>query len=517
MKPSLLLFLSFSVAISALPGTARAPIDENLGRPTAVAFPIKIAIGGRYLTDDNGVPFLLWCDTAWNLFTSVPLSRPVSATTYFMDRSRRGFNAVYCPLFSGISATATAKKNFSTYDGIEPFHGYTSGNGSTTGDGASNNYDITKPNAAYFERIVDMVNLAAKYNMAVILNIYETAGWEYDFSKAGTDKVQALGAYIAKQFSSCPNIIYNYGDDYQDWQTNSASESALAALIAGVESVHPRRLHLGCEMNYNNSTTFDDSHLTGLDGNCVYTYFPMYVECYHAYSQSTKPIWLVECNYEAENYGTPTYVDDGGPSPSGTFSTRGSSVIRHQIYWGLTSGLAGFNFGNWWTADNMSTSTNWNQYLSTSATSSGCYLVNLLRSRNWWKLVPDTGHTFCTAGYGTQYPYPGVVVGETKPYASGSILADHYCTAALATDGSFGVVYVPQTAKITIDLSKLAGPLITAHWMDPVSGALTAISGSPFSNSGTHDFTSPGVNSDGVSGDWVLLLDVPASGISEAD
>jgi hypothetical protein len=43
--------------------------------------------------------------------------------------------------------------------------------------------------------------------------------------------------------------------------------------------------------------------------------------------------------------------------------------------------------------------------------------------------------------------------------------------------------------------------------MDPVSGVLTEINGSPFANTGKQDFTSPGVNSDGIYTDWVLLLD----------
>jgi hypothetical protein len=450
----------------------------------------------------------------------VPLTGRVSATTYFTDRSSRGFNAVYCPLFSGLGATPTANKNFSTYDGALPFNGYASGDGSTTGDGASNNYDITKPNSAYFARIVAMVNLAAQYNMAVILNVYENYGWEDNFNNAGTTKVQNFGAYIGTTFADCPNIIYNYGDDYQDWQTNSASEAAMAALIAGIKSVDSTHAHLGAEMNYNNSTTFDDSNWVGLDANAVYSPYVQYMECYHAYAQTTKPIFDIESQYEGEHYGTAPYdqyIDSGTTGASGTFDVHGSAVVRHQTFWGWTSGLCGFNYGNSWTADNMSTSTRWYRNLGPSAQNSGCLLVKLLQARNWWSLVPDTGQTFCTAGYGTQYPYPGIVVGESQPYPYGSVLTNNYCTATLASDGSFGLVYIPigqngNTTTITINLAKLAGPLVAAHWMDPVSGALTVISGSPFSNSGTHEFTSPGVNSDGVSSDWVLLLDVLASG-----
>jgi Protein of unknown function (DUF4038)/Putative collagen-binding domain of a collagenase len=506
MKPLLFsLCLSLAVlTVAPMPGKLSA---ENLQPVSTVVFPIKVASGGRHLTDKNGVPFLLWCDTTWNLFTAVPLTGAVSATTYFADRSKRGFNAVYCPLFSGLGATAVANQNFSTYDGILPFNGYISGNGSTTGDGAANNYDITKPNSAYFARIVDMVNLAATYHLAVILNVYETVGWEYNFSHTDTGKVRALGEYIARQFSSCSNIIWNYGNDYQDWRQNSASESAMAALIDGVESVEPRRLQLGCEMNFTNSTTFDDRNWTSLSANCVYTYFPTYSGAFHAYKQSRKPAYLIECNYEEEYYGSTNYVDDGGPAPSGTQGTEGSAVVRHQIFWGLTCGaMTGFNNGLWWTADNMSTTSGWQSQLSAPAQDSGCALVGLLQARRWWRLSPDTSHTFCTAGYGKAFGFPGLVVGDVTPLAYGSVLADTYCTASVASDGSFGIVYIPRTSTITIDLRALRGK-ITARWMDPVSGVLTEINGSPFANTGKQDFTSPGVNSDGIYTDWVLLLD----------
>jgi uncharacterized repeat protein (TIGR01451 family) len=47
---------------------------------------------------------------------------------------------------------------------------------------------------------------------------------------------------------------------------------------------------------------------------------------------------------------------------------------------------------------------------------------------------------------------------------------------------------------------------ITARWFDPSANTFTNIAGSPFSNTGTQNFTSPGNNSAG-NPDWVLLLE----------
>ena len=58
---------------------------------------------------------------------------------------------------------------------------------------------------------------------------------------------------------------------------------------------------------------------------------------------------------------------------------------------------------------------------------------------------------------------------------------------------------------------------ITARWFDPSANTFTTIAGSPFSNTGTQNFTSPGNNSAGDP-DWVLVLetavDPPALSIS---
>jgi hypothetical protein len=58
---------------------------------------------------------------------------------------------------------------------------------------------------------------------------------------------------------------------------------------------------------------------------------------------------------------------------------------------------------------------------------------------------------------------------------------------------------------LTVDLSTISGA-VNASWYDPTRGTLTTIDGSPFANSGTHDFAPPGKNADG-DGDWVLLLE----------
>jgi len=67
------------------------------------------------------------------------------------------------------------------------------------------------------------------------------------------------------------------------------------------------------------------------------------------------------------------------------------------------------------------------------------------------------------------------------------------------------IAYMPSIRTISVAMSKLAGPT-AAHWYDPTNAEYISVSGSPFPNEGTRQFTPPGNNHDG-DGDWLLLLE----------
>ena len=115
------------------------------------------------------------------------------------------------------------------------------------------------------------------------------------------------------------------------------------------------------------------------------------------------------------------------------------------------------------------------------------------RSIAWQTLVPDQIHVVGTAGYGT-------------PNVGGSFESDNYIPVAASADGTLAVAYFSGalSATLTINLVKFADA-VTARWFDPTNANYTAIAGSPFANSGTHNFRPPGKN-DAGDPDWVLLL-----------
>lgn len=141
----------------------------------------------------------------------------------------------------------------------------------------------------------------------------------------------------------------------------------------------------------------------------------------------------------------------------------------------------------------------WQSHLDSPGIVQLGYMENLFRSRKWFELVPDQAHTFVTAGYGTFVSVP----------ASHAIVqrfaGNDYVTAALTHDGSLGIAYLPQGGTTTVDMSRLRNR-ISARWFDPCANSFRASANSPFSNTGTQQFTAPGKNSAGDP-DWVLVLE----------
>jgi hypothetical protein len=423
------------------------------------AYPVKVSSNKRYLVDQNNVPFMIVGDSAWSLITNL---NEADAATYFANRKARGYNSVLLSILVG--ANIFGRSDDSTYDGITPF--------TTPGD-------LSTPNPDYFQRVDDMINLAATYGLCVFLVPTETDGWLSTFENNGATKCAQYGTFLGNRYKNFPNIVWAHGNDYQTWPSGDYVLIPLANAIKAVDPSHLQTI----ELNYRNSCSLDDNNWASVvDINWAYTYFPTYAEEFHAYNLSNiKPVMLGEANYEQEHDG----------------NTDGGSVetLRRQEYWSASSGTTGQLYGSYWT-DRFAAG--WQNNLNTPGALQLGYLVALFAPLQWYNLVPDQNHSFVTAGYGTLYTNLGAST------ASGTIPPDTYATAAITPDRTMAVVYLPTIRTITVDMTKLAGST-AVKWFDPSNGVTTTVSGSPFANTGKRQFTPPGATSDG-NGDWVLVF-----------
>jgi hypothetical protein len=434
--------------------------------PAGARYPVQRAAGKSYLVDQDGDPFLLSGDSPQSLFVNLSLSE---AATYFANRRARGFNAVWINLLCAVRTGG--RPNASTWDGIHPFR---------------EDHDLNQPNEEYFARVDEMLRLAAKYGIMVLLNPAETQDWLDDVTNLGVDDAYAYGQYLGDRYHGFDNIVWLHGDDYQDWNTNSAGLAAVQAVARGIRDTDPAHIHT-VQLDFYVSGSLDDpSWAPIIDLSAVYTYAPTYAQVLTDYHRGL-PVFMVEANYEFEEN-----IRGDSSSPRS---------LRKQAYWTMLSGATGHLYGNGYTWPFLS---GWKSKYDTRVGRQMGYLRRLLESVRWYDLVPDEDHDVVTDGFG-EFRDGNPQIGPEG--LSLSVAQNEYVTSAATSDGSLAISYLPtMSVPVTVDMSQFSGP-VRARWFDPSNGSFRSIKGSPFASSGEREFLPPGLNRD-KDPDWVLILQV---------
>ena len=426
-------------------------------------YPLKASVTGRYLVDHSNAPVMIVGDSPQALMVNLTTNE---AAAFFADRAGYGYNTMWINLLCGLYTGGRA--DASTIDGILPF---------TTNLPSTTSYDLTAPNEAYFARVDQMLALAAQNGIQVLLDPCETGAFLLQGSLMrdnGTNRCRAYGQFLGARYKNVPNIIWMSGNDFQTW-SNPDDDAVVRAVALGIKDQDTNHLQT-TELNYLVSSSLDDANWTGIITlNAAYTYFPTYARLWQDYNRTNfLPTFLVEANYEFENLQGPVTTPP---------------ILRKQEYWSMTSGACGQMYGNGFTWPFRA---GWQDNLDTVGAAQIKIMKQFFEARAWYNLLPDTNHAVVTSNYGV--------------YSDSSHVADNdFLTAARASDGSVVVIYTPIIRQFRVDFSQLSGPAVT-RWFDPSSGAFTTISGSPFANSGSGDFTPPGSNADGDGG-WVLVLE----------
>jgi hypothetical protein len=467
--PLLAVFPLFTACDSTTPPPPAPTEVAKPAAPAAPAFPVKVSENHRYLVDQNNAPFLIVGDSPQGLI-SRQTEKEIEG--FFADRQAHGFNTM------GWVDVLNAGRDFptnvyaTTPDGIRPFTGF------LPGKQDHYHYDLSKPNEDYFVRLDHIVTMAAKHNILLFIDPIETAGWLPTLRNNGLKAATAYGEYLGNRYKKYPNVAWLNGNDFEGWKKES-DDALVRAVAKGIKTADPDHIQT-VEFNPPTGASLDDPSWAALISiNGAYIYGPTYVQMLYNYNQKPiMPVFLMEAHYELE--------DVGGPPDFGT-----PAVLRREEYWAMLSGGKGQFYGNKYT---WSFADGWQKNIDTPGVTQVGLWKDFFLKIPWQDLVPDQDHSVLTAGFGT--------FGDTKqPRVS---LSD-YATASKTPDGKFVVVYMPSARTITVDMGNLRGNA-GGQWFDPSNGAYTAVSGGPFANKGTQQFTPPGKNSAGDS-DWVLLLD----------
>jgi PKD repeat protein len=434
---------TYTLTCTGAGGSASDSVTVTVGSVAGPAFPLHTETGKRYLVDANGQPFFIHGDTPWSLIAQPKREEVVQ---YLDDRRAKGFNTILVNLIEHLFADNAPANAYGDAPFVSPG-------------------DFATPNPAYFDHAEYVVAQAAERQMLVLMTPAYMGfnggapGWYQEMVANGAAKLRAYGQYVANRFAAYDNIIWVQGGDF-----NPPEKELLRALAQGIRDVDPAALQTFHGARGTSALGFFGTGESWLKVNDIYTTESTVVEnAFTEYARSAMPFFLIEARYENEGAGTET-------------------VVRSQAYQAVLSGAMGHLMGNRpvWGFD-----AGWQTALNSPAATTLQVLRTLFEGLAWPDLVPDTSASLLLAGTGS---------GITR------------AAAAKSTTGSIGIVYMPSIRTITVNLDQLSGPNVRVRWFDPTNGSYATIAGSPFSASGSRDFTPTGNNSRGL-GDWVLTLE----------
>jgi hypothetical protein len=415
-----------------------------------------ISPNGRFIQLENGDPFFLLADTAWELFHKLTIEE----IEFYLDaRKSQGFNVIQSVLISEI-------------DGLRIPNVY--------GQIPLSEMNPEKPNPEYFDFVEQVVKLAESREMYFAL--VPTWGDKIDrvfgtgpeiFNEANAFE---YGKWLGKRFCNNPNIIWMNGGDRSGGGKNFAVWDALAKGIKSEDPNHLMTFHpLG---DASSSMWFHDSEW--LDFNSCQSghsmrNFPNYMMISYDYLRNpAKPCIDSEPRYEE-------HAVNWKPELNGVFDDYD---VRQAAYWSVFSGACGHTYGAhpvWQMYDNVREAIgyvrySWKEAMHFKGAGQLIHLKNLILSREYFNRIPD------------QSLLVSPKVGE-----------DHIC----CTRGKgYIFCYMPSGGILGLRIGTLSKNQLRGWWFDPRSGE--AISIGLISMSDTMSISAP---SEGIGCDWIFVLD----------
>jgi hypothetical protein len=398
-------------------------------------WPLSVHSSGRYLVDPRGTPFLIHGDTPWSL--AVQLTN-AEIDTYLIDRQAKRFNAI---LLNAIEHNFTSQTPaYRNVDGVDPFSSMT---------------DFASTLTAYWNRVDYIVNSAKARGMLVMMNPAYlgfnggSEGWMAQVTAESAADLQTYGARLAARYTQ-GNVIWCMGGDYAG---DTTERNKQWNIVTGIRSVRTTDIITAHGASTDTAFTLW-SGFTGFNlNNCYPSSGDVQAECATEYGRAGPvPYFMLEGRYEGE------------PDPAVS-----TSRIRLQAYMALLSGACGHFYGNnpMWHFESPWTlfpySGTWESNLNSTGAQHMVHVKTLFDAYQWWKLAPQTGTTLVTSSLGS---------------------GDSRVCPALASDGSFAMVFVPTSQTVTIDKTALTVNPLRIRLYDPTTGTYSTHTAST-SNTGS--------------------------------
>ena len=418
----------------------------------APAYPLKTAPGRHYLVDANGNPFFVQGNSPWYLNNSIS---PSNVDFYLSNQVEMGYNSIILdmtavPYEDGLNSETN-------WWGLLPFTkqigGYT---------------NLLSWNAAYFTNMDYIISRANHYGINCfcypLYDGYDSQNGWYSYAMEGNPltNLWQYGNFIGARYASYSNIVWiGAGDDNEP---NSPAACLWNSIAAGILAADTNHL-ITAQAQRTTDAAAQYSAFCTL--NATYPNEYTYIASLHNYQDIPT---LASFSREAYYLTTPGTIYG---FPTGVINTRQST------WWSICSGDCGGFYGD--NINGWEFNSGWQTEMTNSGATAQVYARLLWQSRSWTNFVPDSGHSVCTAGYGT----------------SGTI---DYITTTRESHGYTVIAYYPQdTMSGTFAMNQIAGSTANAWWYNPSNGVATLIGS--YATSGSQTFTAPSAN------DWALVLD----------
>ncbi len=270
-------------------------------------FPLKKSMNGRYLVDQNNMPFPILGRTAWFV-----ISQSVEGYQAFINNTiSHGYNSIEMhvlnhdprgnhPPFNGNGDIPFLKRlNGSNWDGSLTYT-----------DTSAQAPDLTTPNEAYWRFVDSFLFYCESRGIEVFFfpayagYADSNQGWMAELLGNGAAKSRAYGAWIANRYKNQKNIIWMLLGDMGHF--TATEKEVEGALIAGLKSVAGQlSTEYSAEANPGQNSTDQEDFGDRMTLNGTYTWVPKDVSVPSlggsAYSHKpVLPAYLLEEPYDQE-------------------------------------------------------------------------------------------------------------------------------------------------------------------------------------------------------------------------
>lgn len=440
-----------------------APGDAH---PFAVHGRLRVHANRRFLEYEDGTPFFYMADTAWELFHRLSIEE---ARLYLVDRAAKGFSAIQAVALAELDGTTVPNAN---------------------GDLPLESQDPALPVEAYFAHMDQIVREANRVGLVVAMLPAWGRYWKRDSNKQANPGIlternaRAYGLFLGKRYASS-SLIWVLGGDRN---VENPEELAIIEAMAGGLREGDGGAHL---MTFHPCGPGQSS--TALHA-CSWLDFNM-----------------CQSSHGARNHDNGLFIErdlglsplkptlDGEPRyerlPVGFYNADANRLdrfddfdVRQAAWWAVLAGACGHTYGNnniWQMYDSGRPSIVWADVPWHQAIDHpGAHQMGILRryvaSRPFMSLRPS-----------------GTALVDAPREGGAKV------RAAVADDGSWGVVYSPMGARFTVDLEVFRPGPLRASWFDPRYGTLHE-----FFRANIRSFQTFEPPTHGRGCDWVLELSV---------